>query len=242
MPMQPELLYEDEHYLIINKPSGLLSIPDRHNLSIPSATGWLRHHYPSVFIVHRLDKETSGILCFARDEETHRYTSQLFERRQVDKQYSGIVHGVPGQESGLIEAPIMEHPVQKGKMIIHQKQGKPSQTRYRVMEAFGLFSLMEFDILTGRTHQIRIHMADMGHPIVCDPLYGSETPVFLSQLKKHFKLSKSEEGERPLLNRLGLHAARLRFQTPSGQAIDVQAPMPRDMNALVNQCRKWLKR
>lgn len=239
--MQPELLYEDEHYLVINKPSGLLSIPDRHNPAIPSATGWLRHRYPSVFIIHRLDKETSGILCFAKDEETHRYTSQLFEHREVDKQYSGIVYGVPEQESGLIEAPIMEHPVIKGKMIIHQKQGKPSQTRYRVVETFGLFSFVQFEILTGRTHQIRIHMANMGHPIVCDPLYGNEAPVFLSQLKKNFKLSKTEEEERPILHRLALHAARLNFQTAANTMIDIEAPLPKDMNAFLNQCRKWLK-
>ena len=85
--MKLDILYEDEHYIIVNKPSGLLSIPDRHNAAIPSVTGLLRSMYPSIFIIHRLDKDTSGILCFAKDEETHRYTSQLFEHRQVKKNY-----------------------------------------------------------------------------------------------------------------------------------------------------------
>jgi 23S rRNA pseudouridine1911/1915/1917 synthase len=170
--IKPDIIYEDEHYIIVNKPSGLLSIPDRHNDSIPSVTGLLRQLYPSVYIVHRIDRVTSGILCFAKDEETHRYTSQLFEHRQVSKHYLGLVHGTLAAEEGIIERAMMEHPVIKGKMMIHQKQGKPSTTKFKVVEAFGLYSLVEFDLLTGRTHQIRLHISDYGNPIVCDELYG----------------------------------------------------------------------
>ena len=240
--MKPDILYEDEYYVIVNKPSGLLSIPDRHNASIPSVTSILRSLYPSIYIIHRLDRDTSGILCFAKDEETHRYTSQLFEKREVSKNYIGIVHGSMSEESGLIEDPIMEHPVIKGKMIIHQKQGKPSVTRYEVLESFGLYSFVKFDILTGRTHQIRVHMQNYGHPIVCDAVYGKEDPVFISQLKKKFKLSKEEEEERPILQRLALHAFRLHFTDARGGTIDVEAPLPKDMKAMLNQCRKWLKK
>jgi len=174
----------------------------QHNAAIPSVTGLLRSMYPSIFIIHRLDKDTSGILCFAKDEETHRYTSQLFEHRQVKKNYIGIVHGSMANESGTIEDAIMEHPVIKGKMIIHQKQGKPSITKFEVMESFGLYTFVKFDILTGRTHQIRVHMQNYGHPIVCDEVYGKVDPVFISQLKKKFKLSKEEEEEKPILQRL----------------------------------------
>ncbi|MCF8292344.1 MAG: RluA family pseudouridine synthase [Chitinophagaceae bacterium] len=240
--MKLDILYEDEHYIIVNKPSGLLSIPDRHNAAIPSVTGLLRSMYPSIFIIHRLDKDTSGILCFAKDEETHRYTSQLFEHRQVKKNYIGIVHGSMANESGTIEDAIMEHPVIKGKMIIHQKQGKPSITKFEVMESFGLYTFVKFDILTGRTHQIRVHMQNYGHPIVCDEVYGKVDPVFISQLKKKFKLSKEEEEEKPILQRLALHAFRLCFTDAAGKAIDVEAPLPRDMNAMLKQCLKWLKK
>jgi 23S rRNA pseudouridine955/2504/2580 synthase/23S rRNA pseudouridine1911/1915/1917 synthase len=240
--MQADILYEDDHYVMIHKPSGLLSIPDRHNAAIPSAAGLLRNRYPSIFTVHRLDRETSGILCFARDEETHRYTSMLFENRQVKKNYIGIIHGTPDEAQGAIEAPIMEHPVLKGKMIVHQKQGKPSVTQYHVMETFGLYTFMNFDILTGRTHQIRLHMQHIGHPIVCDPVYGNPDPVFISQLKKNFKLSRDEEEEKPILSRLALHASQLSFKKPDGTTLDVSDPLPRDMNAMLKQCRKWLKK
>lgn len=240
--MKPDILYEDSHYIIVNKPSGLLSIPDRHNAAIPSVLGLLRTQFPSVFTIHRLDKDTSGILCFAKDENTHRYTSQLFENREVKKNYIGIVHGSMQAEHGVIEDAIMEHPVIKGKMIIHQKQGKPSITKYEVMESFGLYSFVKFDILTGRTHQIRVHMQNYGHPIVCDVLYGKTDPVFISQLKKKFKLSKDAEEEKPILNRLALHAFRLSFTGPDGKEIDIEAPLPKDMNAMLNQCRKWLKK
>jgi len=240
--MKLDLLYEDSHYIIVNKPSGLLSIPDRHNAAIPSVLGLLRLQFPSVFTIHRLDKDTSGILCFAKDEDTHRYTSQLFEKREVKKNYIGIVHGCMQEESGVIEDAIMEHPVIKGKMIIHQKQGKPSITKYEVLESFGLYSFVKFDILTGRTHQIRVHMQNYGHPIVCDVMYVKPDPVFISQLKKKFKLSKDEEEEKPILSRLALHAFRLNFIGPDGKEIDIEAPLPKDMNAMLNQCRKWMKK
>ena len=125
-------------------------------------------------------------------------------------------------------------------MMIHQKQGKPSITQYKVLESFGLFSVVEFDIQTGRTHQIRVHMQNIGHPIVCDSLYGKADGIFLSQLKRNFKLSKQEETERPVLNRMALHASFLSFPSASGEVIQVEAPLPKVMQAFVQQCRKWL--
>ena len=240
--MKIDILYEDDHYIIVNKPSGTLSIPDRHNEELPSVLGWLRRLHTDVFVVHRIDKETSGVLCFTKDAETHKYTSQLFEQRKMKKLYLGIVHGTLQDPKGTIDAPIMEHPVIKGKMIIHQKQGKPSRTDYEVIESLGMYSLLQFDILTGRTHQIRIHMQQIGHPIVCDPLYGKSDPVFISELKSRYKLSKNEEEERPILSRMALHAARLQFTGLQQQVIDIQAPLPKDMQAMLNQCRKWLKK
>ena len=240
--MKLEILYEDDQYVVVNKPSGLLSIPDRHNAAIPSVAGILRNLYPTIFIIHRLDKDTSGILCFAKDEETHRYTSQLFEHRAVKKNYIGIVHGSMEVESGTIEDAIMEHPFINGKMIIHQKQGKPSITKFEVLESFGLYSFVKFDILTGRTHQIRVHMQNYGHPIVGDIVYGKSDPVFISHFKKRFKLSKDVEEEKPILDRLALHAFRLSFETANHKTLDIEAPLPRDMNAMLKQCRKWLKK
>src|SRR5438046_5263472 len=121
--------------------------------------------------------------------------------------------GSPVNKKGTIDSPIMEHPVKKGLMVINRK-GKESLTDYEVLEDFGIYSWVQFQIYTGRTHQIRVHMKDIGHPIVCDEVYGDGKPVFLSSIKHKFKLSKNEEKERPLLNRIALHAYQLKLMGP----------------------------
>ncbi|HQW46005.1 MAG: RluA family pseudouridine synthase [Bacteroidetes bacterium] len=239
--MKLSIIYEDDDYIIINKPSGVLSIPDRHNAELPSVTKVLRDKYASIFIVHRIDKETSGCICFAKNEEAHKYASMLFEKRLIEKKYLGIVHGSFDQASGIIEDAIMEHPVIKGKMIINQKQGKPSTTVYETIANYGTYSLVSFHILTGRTHQIRIHSANLGHPIVCDALYGLTNPVYISSLKKKYKMSKDILEETPILNRLALHAFSLKFTTAKGKQIVAEAPLSKDMDAMLKQCNKWLK-
>lgn len=239
--MKLDIIFEDDQYVFVNKPSGVLTIPDRHNAELNSVVGALRKRYESIFIVHRLDRDTSGCLCFAKDEQTHKYTSQLFEKRGVDKYYLGVVHGDVFPTSGLIDAAIMEHPVLKGKMIVNQKQGKPSQTEYEVIHNFGKYSFVQFKLLTGRTHQIRVHCKNMEHPLLCDVLYGKDESIFISELKKKYHLSKTEEEEKPILNRLALHAFKLNFKNEAGKEINIEAPLPRDLNALLKQCQKWLK-
>ncbi len=230
-------LFENEHFVALNKPSGLLSVPDREGKEI-SLKQILKEKYGQIWTVHRLDKDTSGVIVFAKDEETHKYLSGLFEGREVEKFYTGIVHGVPAQGSGSIDAPIMEHPVKKGLMVINKK-GKAALTDYTVVESIGNFSLVQFQIHTGRTHQIRVHMKHIGHPIICDPLYGNGEPVMLSAIKKKFNLSKKEEEERPLFNRLALHSERLQFKDAAKQKHVFEAPLPKDMRALLQQLRKW---
>jgi 23S rRNA pseudouridine955/2504/2580 synthase/23S rRNA pseudouridine1911/1915/1917 synthase len=238
--MAIELIYENDSYVFVNKPSGMLSIPDRHQVNLPSVQGQLKKRYPEIFTVHRLDKDTSGLICFAKNAESHQYLSGLFEKRGVTKIYYAIVHGTPALSKGMIDKPIAEHPVQKGKMIVHAKLGKPSQTEYELIEQFGMFSLIKCTLHTGRTHQIRVHMADLGHPVICDPLYGDGAGIFLSHLKKKFKLSKLEDEERPLMHRLALHAGILGFTEFNGNQLTLEAPLTKDMNAMLNQCRKWL--
>ncbi len=239
--MKLEIIYEDDDFVVVNKPSGVLSIADRHNAELVSISGLLREKYHDIFTVHRIDKETSGCICFAKNEHAHKYLSMQFEKRTIEKYYLGIVHGTFEKESGVITDAIMEHPVIKGKMIINQKQGKPSITEYKTVESFGSYSLVSYKILTGRTHQIRLHSSNLGHPIVCDSLYGLTNPVFISSLKKKYNLSKDELEEKPILSRMALHAHRLLFNNEKGQAIEVEAPLNKDMNAMLKQCRKWLK-
>jgi 23S rRNA pseudouridine1911/1915/1917 synthase len=232
-----DILVDTDHFVALSKPSGMLSIPDRENKE-PSLKFMLEQAYGKIFTVHRLDRDTSGVIIFAKDEATHQYLSKLFEGRQVQKQYLGFVHGQPISPSGHMDGAIMEHPLKKGTMMIHAK-GKASSTDYRVLESFGILSLVEFDIHTGRTHQIRVHSKDLGNPIAVDPLYGDGQPILLSSIKRKFKLSKNEEEERPILNRLALHAFSLKFTDPDGKIWEIEAPMPKDMSALLQQLRKW---
>jgi 23S rRNA pseudouridine955/2504/2580 synthase/23S rRNA pseudouridine1911/1915/1917 synthase len=235
-----DIIAETEHWIALNKPAGLLSIPDREQ-SESSLKDFLNEKYGKVFIVHRLDKFTSGLIVFAKDEATHKYLSQQFEERKVEKYYLGLVHGTLLSKEGSVDASIMEHPVKKSTYITHQK-GKPSFTDYKVLEEIGLYSWMQFRIHTGRTHQIRVHMKHIGHPIVCDDVYGSSASILLSSLKKKkFKLSKNLEEEPPLLNRLALHAWTLSFTDADGKKIDLEAPLSKDLKALLNQLHKWVK-
>lgn len=232
------IIFECDAFVAINKPAGMLSIPDRKQ-SEPSLKDILLKQFGSIYTVHRLDKETSGVIVFAKTEVAHKQLSQLFEGREVAKFYNGLVHGVPYPAEGTIEAPIMEHFAKNGKMITHEK-GKPSKTDYKTLESYGVYSWMEFQIHTGRTHQIRVHMQHLGNSIVCDDYYGDGEPVFISKLKRHYNLSKKEDEEQPILKRLALHSAKLAF-TFEDEAYNFEAPLPKDLKATLQQLKKLKK-
>ncbi len=232
-----EILFDDTDLVVINKPAGMLSIPDRTQ-SEPSLKDKLIEKYGTIYTVHRLDKGTSGVIVFAKNEATHKYLSQQFESRSTTKIYHGLVMGKWPDEKGLVEEPIGEHFSHKGEMMI-TAEGKAAITAYEIQENFRAYTWMQFQILTGRTHQIRVHCKHMGHPIVCDELYGDGKPILLSAIKRKFKLSKNEEEERPILSRLGLHAFQLSFTDSHGQLQLFEAPLPKDLRALLQQLRKW---
>jgi 23S rRNA pseudouridine955/2504/2580 synthase/23S rRNA pseudouridine1911/1915/1917 synthase len=240
MNLKDSIIAETENWVAINKPSGLLSIPDRLGKDI-SLKVLLKEKYGDIFTVHRIDRDTSGLIIFAKNETAHKYLSKQFEDRQTKKIYQGLVIGSPASSSGSIEARIMEHPALNGTMIIHAK-GKEALTDYEVLEDFGIFSFLQFRIHTGRTHQIRVHMKDLGYPIVCDPLYGDGKPLLLSAVKSKFKLSKNELEERPILGRLALHAFQLSFTDIDGKIIDLEAPLHKDMRATLQQLAKRKKK
>lgn len=233
------LVEETENWIAVNKPSGLLSIPDREGKEI-SLKALLKEKYSDIFTVHRLDKDTSGLIVFAKNETTHKHLSQQFEARQTKKIYRGLVLGSLAEKTGSINLPIAEHSAQNGTMIIHRR-GKESLTDYEVLEDFGIYSHVQFRIHTGRTHQIRVHMKDIGHPIVCDSLYGDGKPVLVSALKSKFKLSKDVEEEKPILGRLALHAYLLTFTDSNGKLIELEASLPKDMRATLQQLGKRKK-
>ena len=234
----PEIIYQNEDFIAISKPSGMLTLPDRHDEEAISLRGWMQERYGKIWVVHRLDKDTSGLLLFARNEIAHKFLSQLFENRQIEKKYIGLVVGRPAATQGHIEAPLAEHPAKNGTMLVYAK-GKASHTEYRGLQHFSRYSLLSFTLHTGRTHQIRVHCKYAGHPIVCDPLYGDNKPILLSDFKKKFKLGKLEEKEKPLLDRLALHSHSLAFTYADGQSYLLEAPLLKDMRVTVQQLEKY---
>ena len=239
--MNIETLYEDDDIIIVNKPAGLLVVQDRFNHDLPCLNRTLEAKLgQKIWVVHRRDRDTSGVICFAKNEHVHRYLSILFQERDVNKFYAALVVGIVNPPEGRIEGAIAEHPAANGKMIV-AKKGKMAITDYKVVEQWPLYSLLQFQIHTGRTHQIRVHMQSIGHPIVCDELYGDGQPFLLSNIKRKYRMSEKDEQEKPLLSRLALHAYRLEFNKEDGTPIVAEAPLPRDMAACVKQLNKWSK-
>lgn len=231
------IIFENDDFIAANKESGMLTIPDRHDDTQMSLYNLLTKKYGKIFIVHRLDRDTSGLILFAKNETSHKYLSQLFEHRNIEKKYLGIVRGSMPEKEGSINEPIAEHPVKKGQMVVNRK-GKISLTNYKVLEDYGIYSLVQFEIQSGRTHQIRVHTKSIGHPIICDEVYGDGKPILLSSFKKKYKLSQNELEERPIIARLGLHSFSLHFKDASNKDFFIEAPLPKDMKALLQQLKK----
>jgi len=226
------IVLETNEFVAINKPAGLLTIPDREGKLI-SLKQILKKKYGEIFTVHRLDKETSGLVIFAKTDVTHKHLSMQFEKRETEKIYHGLVLGTLINKEGIINEPIAEHPTKKGLMTVYKK-GKESVTEYKVLEEFRLYSWLQFKILTGRTHQIRVHMKHAGHPIVCDELYGDGKSIFISQIKSKYNLAKNEE-ERPILSRLALHSYKLSFRDIENKEYHLEADLPKDLKATLKQ-------
>ena len=234
-----EIVYEDRDILLVEKPAGLLSIPDRFDPAKENLVDLLRSGREEVLTVHRLDRETSGLMVFAKNQAAHKALSMQFEQREVEKKYLAILDGQLREEEGRIDLPIAESLSRSGKMECRGK-GKESLTLFRVLETFKGFTLVEVKLQTGRTHQIRVHFSAIGHPLAIDPMYGGREAFFLSEIKgRRFRLGKDQE-ERPLMSRTPLHACFLQLVHPvTEEVLKFESEVPKDFRAVVNQLRKW---
>ncbi|OGU57529.1 MAG: hypothetical protein A2X64_04690 [Ignavibacteria bacterium GWF2_33_9] len=235
---QLEIIYEDSNLIAINKPSGTLTIPDRFNSELPNLSSILKKKFGIIFIVHRLDRDTSGIILFAKDAETHRKLNIAFENSEVIRKYHVIIDGLLPQDKMEIDIPLRPSRTKVG-MTVPSAKGKPSLTKVKIIEKFRNASLIECELITGRHHQIRVHLQTIGYPLLIDELYGKNTEFYLSSIKKRYNLKKGAK-EFPLISRLTMHARSLEFKHPiSDENISLKAEYPKDFSALVNVLQKY---
>jgi len=235
------VIHQDEHIVVLNKSSGLLVAADRWDPDAPRldvlATKELCTGDQRLFAVHRIDKDTSGIVLYAKTEEAHRTISMAFENRQVDKTYHALVNGRPDWDTLEVDIPLSADGDAKHRTVKDKHKGKDSRTLFTYLGSCGPYCWIEAKPITGRTHQIRVHLALSGLTIVCDPLYGNGEPLMLSKIKR--KWHGDEFAERPLLDRLGLHAYRMRIAHPAtGGMMEFVAPYPKDLDTTRKQLAK----
>ncbi len=227
-----DVIYEDDALLVVNKPAGMMvhPAPGRYQGTLVNA---LLARYPDLAvgdtgrpgIVHRLDRDTSGLMVVAKTEEALRHLRRQFESRQVEKTYLALVHGQPPAPEGIIEAPLGRDPRQRQRMAV-MSGGRVARTRYRVLEALGDYSLLEVHPETGRTHQIRVHLAWLGMPVAGDRVYGRERSA--RRVEKDLSLERQF-----------LHARRLSFEHPGRKIkVDVEAPLPPDLEQVIRTLQK----
>lgn len=236
----PKIVYTDPTLVVVLKPAGWLAIPDRYDPNAPVALNTLEKDFGKLFVVHRIDKDTSGLLVYAKTAEAHRILSEQFASRLVEKRYLAIVRGRPECDEWVCDMPLLADADRLHRTIVDTRRGKPAFTRFVVKARYSDYSLVQALPETGRTHQIRVHAAKTGYPILADPLYGDGKPLLLSKLKKGWKGDVFEE--RPLMSRTALHAEYLSFQHPeTGQKLEFMAPLPKDFSASIAQLQKLTK-
>ena len=224
-----DILYEDQDLLIVNKPKGMVVHPSAGHYTGTLVNAIMYHCKDSLSgingeirpgIVHRIDMDTTGSLIVCKNDEAHVDIAQQIKEHSVNRIYVGIVCGNVKDDEGTIEGPIGRHPIERKKMAINEKNGKPAITHYKVLERFGNYTYMQFKLETGRTHQIRVHMASIGHPLLGDMVYGPK------------KQPSHLEGQ-------ALHARVLGFIHPrTGEYLEFEAPLPPYFEALLERLRK----
>ena len=225
------IVFEDADFIIINKPSHISTLEDRRDPH--HILGMARAYEATAQVCHRLDKETSGLLVIAKRQEAYKYFSKLLESRDVHKLYHALIPGRVELTEEEIDAPIY---TTSNRSRVDFREGKPSLTLVSTLHIYKAHTLLACMPFTGRMHQIRVHMAHVGYPLIADTLYGG-AQLYLSEIKRNYKTGKFVE-EKPLISRLALHAQGLAFRRLNGEDLKVQAPYPKDFAAVLNQLGK----
>lgn len=234
------ILFEDDDILVVNKPAGVLTIPDRYDLTLPNLRSIFDDKYGKIFIVHRLDRDTSGIVILAKNADAHKNLSMQFEDLTVKKIYHVVVDGVIHQDDMTIDIPLMPDPRKPGRTI-PSARGKESLSMLHVMERYRHFTFASIDLVTGRHHQIRVHLSAVGYPLLVDEFYGNSREFYLSNIKKRFNMKKNDT-EKPLISRITMHAFSLTIQHPTtNEEMLFEADYPKDFAAMLQVLRKYGK-
>lgn len=232
VPFKELIIYEDDDYVVINKPPHIATLNDR--VATQNIISMAKEYTADAQVCHRLDKETSGALAIAKNPEAYRSLSIQFEKREVDKVYHAVIKGLKDFGEVKVELPISQ--LSNGTVKIDKKEGKLAETFFSSLKTFRNYTLVACKPVTGRMHQIRIHLASLGSPIACDENYGGEY-IYMSSLKRNFKLKKDTE-ELPLISRVALHAYSLAFNNMGGKKVNIIAPYPKDFDVLIKQLEK----
>jgi 23S rRNA pseudouridine1911/1915/1917 synthase len=237
------ILHEDEHVVVIDKPSGMAVHPVgriRHGTLVNKLHARYRSGDARDDVVprlgHRLDRDTSGVVLAVKDRTTDARVTEAFTFRRVRKTYLALVEGIPAQAEGEVDAPLGRDP--EGATALHmavRPDGAPSRSRWKVIRAFARHALVELEPKTGRTHQLRVHMAHVGHPIACDHLYGDVRPLWRSSVDPRV----SAEDDAVVLDRLALHAHRLELLHPrTGEPLRLESPLPDDLRRAIAELER----
>lgn len=240
-----DILHDDEYLAVVNKPPGMVVHPARGNWT-GTLAGALQYRFAGQLstsggptrpgIVHRLDRDTSGVILIAKTDQAHSKLAVQFEQRTISKEYFALVAGVPQRDRDVIDQPIGVHPHQRGKMAIRRSESvsRSAESFYEVVERFDGFAALRVEPKTGRTHQIRVHLTHIGCPVLCDRQYGGRSQITRGEIRR------DPDDDTVLLARQALHALRLRFTHPfSGKRMEIEAPLPDDMASVLAELQAY---